>query len=86
MCIRDSAIDEGWWSSVLAEEGRSSAHLSTRGVGGGRTEVREEAKMPPVEKKASPNWNQVKDLYMHCLLYTSPSPRDRTRSRMPSSA
>ena len=24
--------------------------------------------------------------YWHCLLYTSPSPRDRTRSRMPSSA
>ena len=26
------------------------------------------------------------DQYTHCLLYTSPSPRDRTRSRMPSSA
>ena len=25
-------------------------------------------------------------LYEGCLLYTSPSPRDRTRSRMPSSA
>ena len=25
-------------------------------------------------------------LFYHCLLYTSPSPRDRTRSRMPSSA
>ena len=25
-------------------------------------------------------------LYGDCLLYTSPSPRDRTRSRMPSSA
>ena len=25
-------------------------------------------------------------LYRFCLLYTSPSPRDRTRSRMPSSA
>ena len=25
-------------------------------------------------------------LYLACLLYTSPSPRDRTRSRMPSSA
>ena len=25
-------------------------------------------------------------LYVTCLLYTSPSPRDRTRSRMPSSA
>ena len=24
--------------------------------------------------------------YQPCLLYTSPSPRDRTRSRMPSSA
>ncbi len=24
--------------------------------------------------------------YPYCLLYTSPSPRDRTRSRMPSSA
>ena len=24
--------------------------------------------------------------YRYCLLYTSPSPRDRTRSRMPSSA
>ena len=26
------------------------------------------------------------DLDLSCLLYTSPSPRDRTRSRMPSSA
>ena len=25
-------------------------------------------------------------IYTVCLLYTSPSPRDRTRSRMPSSA
>ena len=29
------------------------------------------------------NWNDLKNT---CLLYTSPSPRDRTRSRMPSSA
>ena len=28
----------------------------------------------------------VMDGYETCLLYTSPSPRDRTRSRMPSSA
>ena len=31
-----------------------------------------------VKVKKMPNW--------FCLLYTSPSPRDRTRSRMPSSA
>ena len=33
--------------------------------------------------------NQLREqtkLTSYCLLYTSPSPRDRTRSRMPSSA
>ena len=30
-------------------------------------------------------FSRSQDRY-HCLLYTSPSPRDRTRSRMPSSA
>ena len=29
---------------------------------------------------------EVIEQIMYCLLYTSPSPRDRTRSRMPSSA
>ena len=33
-----------------------------------------------------PDENIIFDSYMVCLLYTSPSPRDRTRSRMPSSA
>ena len=34
------------------------------------------------------NYNTLKSCkeYFFCLLYTSPSPRDRTRSRMPSSA
>ena len=33
-------------------------------------------------------WETIDGLIKHngCLLYTSPSPRDRTRSRMPSSA
>ena len=33
-------------------------------------------------------WAEDKDVYdeMTCLLYTSPSPRDRQKSRMPSSA
>ena len=30
--------------------------------------------------------NFINYMYKDCLLYTSPSPRDRTRSRMPSSA
>ena len=30
--------------------------------------------------------DKIDDIDIACLLYTSPSPRDRTRSRMPSSA
>ena len=32
------------------------------------------------------HWPETMFTYLSCLLYTSPSPRDRTRSRMPSSA
>ena len=32
------------------------------------------------------NFNSVSTEYLACLLYTSPSPRDTERSRMPSSA
>ena len=34
----------------------------------------------------SPKFSLAPKKYKGCLLYTSPSPRDRTRSRMPSSA
>ena len=36
------------------------------------------------EALATPEAQQA--MFLVCLLYTSPSPRDRTRSRMPSSA
>ena len=35
---------------------------------------------------ASVQWALENDLSLTCLLYTSPSPRDRQKSRMPSSA
>ena len=38
------------------------------------------------EKKLLPCAAYLSGEYGVCLLYTSPSPRDRTRSRMPSSA
>ena len=37
-------------------------------------------------KEASEAYGILSDKSKNCLLYTSPSPRDRTRSRMPSSA
>ena len=39
-----------------------------------------------VELRHAPFMAWIHDLSVICLLYTSPSPRDRTRSRMPSSA
>ena len=39
-----------------------------------------------IEPKAFESLRRTKVFLKACLLYTSPSPRDRTRSRMPSSA
>ena len=41
--------------------------------------------MVEMEFLLPPIWEQI-EIGCTCLLYTSPSPRDRTRSRMPSSA
>ena len=42
--------------------------------------------LKPESEEAQALHRSYQGLYKHCLLYTSPSPRDRTRSRMPSSA
>ena len=47
--------------------------------------VATEAKQPEL-LKTFPNYGIADKGIYRCLLYTSPSPRDRTRSRMPSSA
>ena len=47
----------------------------------GKEHFAEQSDKPIIEGMTE---SQIKALY--CLLYTSPSPRDRTRSRMPSSA
>ena len=44
------------------------------------TEVEPIAAMPGASRWSSNGWHQA------CLLYTSPSPRDKRQSRMPSSA
>ena len=47
--------------------------------------VRWMAAFPTIEALAAASLDEVR-LQWHCLLYTSPSPRDMRRSRMPSSA
>ena len=40
--------------------------------------------IPPIEQQSNSHW--ASGYTVHCLLYTSPSPRDLSTSRMPSSA
>ena len=61
--------------------GRKSAKKSKRPYPSCRPKA-VAAKMTAAEKKSSAK----RKTGPACLLYTSPSPRDRTRSRMPSSA
>ena len=46
----------------------------------------EEERFSRKKYDGGPLASMIKILDYTCLLYTSPSPRDRTRSRMPSSA
>lgn len=50
------AIDEGWWSSVLAEESCSAAHEPVHSVGVSRAEENETTKTAVSEKKPATNW------------------------------
>ena len=50
-------------------------------------EIRKISKVPIIFlSSANDNMNIVMAMNMGCLLYTSPSPRDRQKTRMPSSA
>ena len=48
--------------------------------------VPEHTHIPLSRKSPWPGGAPLPDEYYHCLLYTSPSPRDKRQSRMPSSA
>ena len=56
-------------------------------VRGRQPESESSAGAPKTEDQALADiFDAINTLDLDCLLYTSPSPRDRTRSRMPSSA
>ena len=71
MCIRDSGI-----AHVFAQSGFSVNLIDVNAA-------QLEKALQTIAKNLD---RQVAKGTLTCLLYTSPSPRDRTRSRMPSSA
>ena len=66
------AINWGPWTEGMADDERILKRLALQGI----TSLGVEEAHSAMEKMIAND----------CLLYTSPSPRDRTRSRMPSSA
>ena len=90
--IETFIVDAGWrpWGFVKVETdegitgwGECSDGRSPRGVQG----TIEDLKPLLIGTDPREFENRFWDMYRGtCLLYTSPSPRDRTRSRMPSSA
>ena len=66
-------------------------NMGVEAVGGGNTNKipsRSSTPVSDVDGRRMPTLASVMDIsvYSICLLYTSPSPRDRQKSRMPSSA
>src|SRR5665811_591544 len=55
-------------------------------IGSGAIESAHRTVVQKRMKQSGQRWSWKGAQHMLCLLYTSPSPRDRTRSRMPSSA
>ena len=70
---RDGSVSHGLFRLPAYVSGLKSGKINGKGK--------------PEIKKISPSVIKVQgNNSLACLLYTSPSPRDRTRSRMPSSA
>ena len=75
----DAACDDE--SAPCLADGDHAKMVQAVDVGGARCDV------GPSDSSSAPWWSKLHDAKARsCLLYTSPSPRDRTRSRMPSSA
>ena len=84
----DKVTGSGRYTADINLTGQLTAKFLYAGVSRGRiTKLDVEAARAIPGVFAVLTDSDVPDVrYSYCLLYTSPSPRDRTRSRMPSSA
>ena len=63
-----------------------SARLLSKSAANKKLKALKQLKNPKPQRIKDAEMDLEMSRYYDCLLYTSPSPRDRTRSRMPSSA
>ena len=95
--LASDASPLGFWLAVDLDRGADDPIPTDRGFGPLLSLLREEVQDPVTLVESEENLVDTTDVCSTqfgtfdwdssgCLLYTSPSPRDRTRSRMPSSA
>ena len=87
----DAGVGGGFFETDRAQDfllggGGSGASLDSPGCAGERAEVHLVELVGDVGPRVVGAGLDDPDVEQGCLLYTSPSPRARTRSRMPSSA
>ena len=81
--VLDIGARKGDWTKEFLEHFPESKSLMIEANG---DHVEELKKVGPYVLALVGKDNTETDYYVCCLLYTSPSPRDRQKSRMPSSA
>ena len=76
------------WLSILREKNTPNILYSTGYEQLGKWLTYEALRdwLPYKKESIKTDNGEAEGVFINCLLYTSPSPRDRTRSRMPSSA
>ena len=78
-----SSVKKIWSQDMAIDLGTANTLVVLKGQG---VVLNEPSVVAIVDQGGKKNVLAVGDEAKTCLLYTSPSPRDRTRSRMPSSA
>ena len=72
------SLEDMIWANKLAKSNQSASSILRK--------ARRQARNPEMKEGDFDDFMNQMDLGDPCLLYTSPSPRDATLSRMPSSA
>ena len=84
VCLLDEPAEAGWMQAVAAEMNLSETAFLVQQADG--FDLRWFTPVTEVDLCGHATLASAHVLWETCLLYTSPSPRDRQKSRMPSSA
>ena len=85
----ENAVDEDDWAAAMAEQAIAESTAAAPAAVPAAAQIFQNFGGDPAKGSVMNELDMILDIPVQitvCLLYTAPSPRDRTRSRMPSSA